>query len=199
MRLRIRAARLSDLPYIYEICRLTGKNGKDSTESISDKYIIGQYFAAPYLHFEIDTCFVLENGSIPVGYILGTSSTKKFNDWMNTNWLPAVRMYYNSHMQSKSDFEQFLIDIINRDCTIPDYLSNYPSHLHIDLLATVQNKGYGKELLKKFIESVTLKQSTGIHLAVGLENKNAIDFYKRNEFKDIKNESGALFMGLNIK
>jgi len=195
----IRQAKLSDLPYIYEICRLTGEDGRDSSDSISDKFIIGQYFAAPYLHFEIDTCFVLDNGSIPLGYIIGTSATNKFNAWMNTNWLPAIRKYYSSNLIPKSDFEQFLISIINRDCLIPDYLSKYPSHLHIDLLPIVQKKGYGQKMLKKFIETLTLKGSNGIHLAVGLENKNAIDFYKKNEFFEIEKESGALFMGFNIK
>lgn len=199
MDLTIRQARLSDLPYIYDICRLTGENGNDSSDSISDNLIIGQYFAAPYFHFELDACFVLDNGSVPVGYIIGSSSTKKFNEWMNTSWLPSIRKYYGSDMIPKSDFELFLINIINRDCEISDDLINYPSHLHIDLLPMVQNQGYGKKLMKKFVQTMASKGSSGIHLAVGLENTNAIDFYKKSGFSEIKSESGAMFMGLNIK
>lgn len=198
MNLTIRQARLSDLPYIYDICRLTGENGNDSSASISDNYIIGQYFAAPYFHFELDACFVLDDGSIPLGYIIGTSSTSKFNDWMNSYWLPSVRTYYGSDWIPKSDFEKFLIHVINRDCEISDDLINYTSHLHIDLLPRVQNQGYGKKLMKKFIQTMASKGATGIHLAVGSENTNAINFYKKSGFYEIKTASGAVFMGLNL-
>ena len=62
MNYSIRQASASDLPYIYDICRLTGKVGKDCTPLISDHHIVGQYFAAPYIHYEMDTCFVVDNG-----------------------------------------------------------------------------------------------------------------------------------------
>ena len=91
---KIRQAHLSDLPYIYDICLKTGFNGKDTSGMISDPLIIGQYFAAPYLHFEIDTCFVVDKNSIPFGYILGVSSTEKYNQWLNTYWLPILRNRY---------------------------------------------------------------------------------------------------------
>ncbi|MDA3900010.1 MAG: GNAT family N-acetyltransferase [Spirochaetes bacterium] len=194
--MNIRQALLSDLPYIYDICRLTGKNGKDSSDLIRDNYIIGQYFAAPYLHFEIDTCFVLDNGSIPLGYILGTSSTMLFNEWMNTSWLPSVRKHYNSDLIATTDFDKFLIDIINQDCEIPGDLIDYPAHLHIDLLPAVQNRGYGKQMMKKFIAAITDKGSKGVHLSVALKNVGAIEFYKKNDFFEIRKDSGALFFGL---
>jgi len=194
----IRQATLSDLPYIYDICRLTGNTGQDATDLMTDAYIVGQYFAAPYLHFEPDTCFVLDDGSTPVGYIIGTSSTASFNEWMNTNWLPSVRQYYNNDFMAKSNFEQFLLDVINRDCENPDYIKDFPAHLHIDLLPVAQKKGFGKLLIKKFIGTVELKGASGVHLGVGLGNVNAIDFYKRNGFIELKKGSGALFMGFSI-
>jgi len=153
-------------------------------------------FAAPYLHFELDCCFVLTADAIPVGYIIGTSSTGKFNDWMNQKWLPALRHYYPADMKSKSDFEQFLIDIINRDCDFPDFIKNYPSHLHIDLLPIAQKKGFGKKLMTTFINKLKDKGSTGLHLGAGLENTNAIEFYKKIGFHELRKESGAIFMGL---
>jgi ribosomal protein S18 acetylase RimI-like enzyme len=194
----IRQANLSDLPYVYDICRLTGKIGEDASDLMSDGYIVGHYFAAPYLHFEIDTCFVLDDGTVPVGYIIGTSSTKNFNDWMNTRWLPALRRYYPASFTPKSSFEQFLMDLINRDCQTPDFLKEYPAHLHIDLLPVAQRRGLGKILIKKFMDAVATKGAQGIHLGVGLGNVNAIEFYKRMGFKELQKEPGALIMGISI-
>ncbi len=198
MDVSIRQARISDLPYIYDICLKTGKNGEDSSGLLSDKYIVGQYFAAPYLHFEIDLCFVIEKNSIPAGYIIGASSTEGFNTWMNTHWLPAIREFYPAGMNPKSDFEKFLIDTINKDCCTPDFLLDYPSHLHIDLLPGVQKMGYGKKLMSTFIEKLRSKRSTGVHLAAGIENTNAIEFYKSIGFKELKKDPGSLFMGIQF-
>ncbi len=198
MELTIRQAELPDLPYIHDICRLTGKTGKDATDFISDNYIQGQYFAAPYLHFELYACFVLDNGVVPVGYVIGTSSTQAFNSWMNSSWLPVVRKYYGTGFKPKSDFEQFLFSVIHRDCEIPEYLAGYPGHLHIDLLPEAQNRGFGKKLILRFVEAMKQKGVNAIHLGVGLGNTNAIEFYRKLGFFDIKKESGTLFMGLIV-
>lgn len=199
MDITIRHAALSDLPYIHDICRLTGKSGKDATNFISDNYIAGQYFAAPYLHFELDACFVLDNGSVPVGYVIGTSSTLTFNAWMNGSWLPAIRKYYGPGFTPKSDFEQFLYTVIHRDCELPEYLAYYPGHLHIDLLPEAQNKGFGKKLISRFLDAMKQKGINAIHLGVGLGNTNAIGFYKRFGFFEIKEDSGTLFMGYRLR
>lgn len=198
MNLKIRKAHLSDLPYIYEICLKTGLSGEDATDFLNDKYIIGQYFAAPYIHFEIGACFVLENNSIPVGYILGVTKTKDFNSWMNSNWLPAIKALYPKAMKPKNDFEKFIINLIHKHCNTPEFLNVYPSHFHIDILPIAQKKGYGKKLITTFINELKTKNTSGIHLSVGLKNKNAIEFYKNIGFKELKTESGALFMGLSL-
>ena len=198
MELHIRQASISDLPYINEICLKTGLGGNDASESVSDKHIIAQYFATPYLYFEIDSCFVLENKSAPVGYILGVKSTIRFNHWMNKAWLPDVRKLYPASMKSISNFEKFLIDLIHKDCNLPDFLNDYPSHLHIDLLPIAQQKGYGKKLIMTFISNLKASGSSGLHLAVGIKNKSAIAFYKAIGFEVLKKESKSLFMGLSF-
>ena len=194
----IRQGHPTDLPYIYDICLKTGFNGKDTSDLISDPFMIGQYFAAPYLFFEIDTCFVVEKGGIPFGYVLGASSTEKYYQWLNNYWLSVVRKRYPVTLKPKSDFEKFLIDIINQDAILEDFLCEYPSHLHIDLLPEIQQKGFGKKLITIFIERLQEKGSTGLHLGVNVDNINAFKFYKKIGFKELKNISKTIFMGMKF-
>ncbi len=198
MDLYIRQAHLADLPHIYHICLKTGLSGLDATAAVSDKYIIGQYFAAPYLHHEIDLCFVVTNGLIPLGYILSAAQTTVFNDWMNKKWLPEIRNHYPLTLKPKSAFEKFMIDVIHRDCSFQPFLKKYPSHLHIDLLPAAQGKGFGRKLVHELKEKLKLKGSEGLHLSVGEKNTNAIKFYNRIGFSNLLNKSGAVFMVMEL-
>ncbi len=198
MKIQIRQAQISDLPYIYDICIKTGFNGQDATDILTDKYIVGQYYAAPYLHYDIDTCFVITDRSIPKGYIVGTSYTENFNEWMNRTWLPEIREKYPKWLNPISDYEKFLIDTIHEDCYCLDFLNAYPSHLHIDLLPSVQRKGFGRQLMEEFIKSIKMKGSTGLYVIVDTANPEAIAFYKKVGFSDIRLETGAIYMGIKL-
>lgn len=198
MELLIRAAHISDLPHIYDICLKTGFSGADATDLVSDRFIIGQYFAAPYIHYETDLCFVITTGSTLLGYILGVSISRDFNAWMNKTWLPAIREYYPLTMTVKSDFEKFMIETIHKECIFPDFLEGYPSHLHIDLLPAAQRKGLGTKLIEKLIEKLQVKGSPGLHLAVGEKNTNAIQFYNRTGFSTLLTKPGSVYMGRDL-
>ena len=65
--INIRRAVLSDLPYLYEICLKTGDSGNDATEFFLDPFVLGQYYAAPYLLYPAGICFVAEHECRPQG------------------------------------------------------------------------------------------------------------------------------------
>jgi len=198
MEWQIRPASLADLPYIYHICLKTGLSGKDASDFVQDPYILGQYFAVPYLHFEIDLCFVVTNDHIPVGYIVGVSNTEAFNTWMNNRWLPKIQLLYPAAETYKSDLEKFVYGIINRECILQDFLQGYPGHLHIDLLPQIQGQGVGRKLLEKFIFQLKKNGSVGVHLSVGEKNSGAIKFYEKCGFLHLKRQSAAIFMGIKF-
>ena len=194
MDLVIRPASLADLPYLYDICLRTGYSGENASKLFHDPFMIGQYFAAPYVHYEIDLCSVITDGTNPQGYILGASDTGRFCDWMNTYWLPLIRRQYPADSPVKSKLELFVVELINRDCKSPNFSDRYPSHLHIDLLPTVQGQGLGRKLIDRFTEQLRAKGSPGLHLSVGVRNTKAIAFYKQVGFSTLKRESGAVVM-----
>lgn len=198
MTLTIRKANQIDLPYLYEICVKTGANGEDATDLLADKWMIGHYFAAPYLFFEPELCFIAEHQGIPLGYILGTSHSENFNLWLKKEWLPQLRVTYPKSLIAKSDLEQFILNQIHSEPSFDRNLSAYPSHLHIDLLPELQGTGMGRKLLTTFIEKLKKDGSTGVHLGVSSGNTNAIGFYRHMGLSEIKSMEGALLMGLRL-
>ncbi|MBN1646935.1 MAG: GNAT family N-acetyltransferase [Spirochaetales bacterium] len=197
--MNIRQAQYSDLPYVYEICHRTGYNGKDASEQVSDRYIIGQYYAAPYIVYKKEHCFIAEKENIPCGYVLSAFSTEDFYRWMNNEWLPPLRERYPADMKAKSVFEKTLAGEISRNPELPEFISDYPSHLHIDLLPEIQGIGLGRQLMNQIINRLREDGSKGIHLGVSDKNEKAAGFYERLGFLKLKKVKGAVFMGVKLQ
>jgi hypothetical protein len=89
--INIRRAVLSDLPYFYEICLKTGDGGKDASALFFDQYLLGHYYAAPYLVYRSGICFVAEYEYRLQGYIAAVPDTALFQQWMEEQWLPPLR------------------------------------------------------------------------------------------------------------
>ena len=194
----IRLANETDLPYLYDICVLTGLAGKDSSPMLSDRFIIGQYYAAPYYFFEKELCFILIDNDIPCGYIVGTSDTSSYNKWFNTSWLLQLRKKYPLTSSRKSDFEKWLVSMINENVSDGGFLNEYPAHLHIDILPAFHGKGYGKSLMERFFEGCRIKNCRGIHLGVSKLNEKALGFYNKIGMNALSEDANAVIMGLKL-
>ena len=59
----IRPFQPDDMDMLYRICLLTGNTGEDATGTVDDR-ILGHRYAAPYVAFEPDLCFVLASHGI---------------------------------------------------------------------------------------------------------------------------------------
>jgi GNAT superfamily N-acetyltransferase len=58
-------------------------------------------------------------------------------------------------------------------------LSEYPAHLHIDLLAEYQGQGIGTRLMRHFEEHMLHEGVKGIHLQTSNHNRKAVRFYTK--------------------
>ncbi len=193
-----RKAVLSDIPYVYEICLKTGDSGKDASPFFNDPYLLGHYYAAPYLAYPESICFVAEYEHRPQGYIVAAPDTNAFNRWLEAEWLPPLREQYPPAIV-RSDEEKRIIEAIHRNHCAPDadqsLLKNYPAHLHIDLLPSLQGKGLGRVLMNNLCEELIRRKVKGLHLGVGKDNTGAIAFYQKTGFDIIKTEEWGCFMG----
>ena len=191
----VRQAVLSDLPYIYDVCLKTGDSGKDASALCNDPYLIGHYYAAPYLVYQKGVCFVAEYEKRPKGYIVAALDTAAFNRWMENIWLPPLRKQFpQNDAVSYTKKEEDIISLIHKQHYPADLmnqtpLTDYPAHLHIDLLPVIQNLGIGKILMDNLFNELRKQNIPGLHLGVGLSNHGAICFYQKMGF-DILQEHG---------
>lgn len=197
--LDIRQCTMADLPYLYEICYLTGNNGNTVEGICPDKFKIGHYFAAPYLYFDREMCFVLTEKNIPKGYIVGTHNTEKYTEWLNREWLPDLRNLYDfKENEDTHDLEAFLNSVIKDDTFIDERLEPFEAHLHIDLLPELQGKGMGRTLINTFFDQCRKRGSKKVHLGVSKENPRAVAFYKKMGMYEIYDVEGAYMMGFDL-
>jgi ribosomal protein S18 acetylase RimI-like enzyme len=90
----LRTADAPDLPYLYEICLKTADSGRDGSALFDDPFLVGQYYAAPYLFYDPSLCFIAEDGGRPRGYCVAAADTMEFYRWLETRWLPLLRRRY---------------------------------------------------------------------------------------------------------
>jgi ribosomal protein S18 acetylase RimI-like enzyme len=192
--INIRMGELSDIPYLYEICLKTGNNGKDATDLFLDPHIIGHYFAAPYLLYPDGICFVAEHQRRPQGYIIAVPDTTAFKKWMEEKWLPPLRKQFPLPCPAgliRSNNEDMMIKLFHLqqfpvDTAAQPYLADYPAHLHIDMLPSLQGKGLGRALMDRLFAELERQGVPGLHLGVSSANQGAIAFYKKLGFTVLK-------------
>jgi ribosomal protein S18 acetylase RimI-like enzyme len=199
----IRQALGSDLPYLYEICLKTGASGKDASADFRDPYLLGQFYAAPYLFGPGALAFVAESGGIPRGYILCGTDTAAFNRWLESEWLPPLRRRYSQAFITGGQATQkeaeiaFLINM-DQGKNSPPYLAEYPAHLHIDLLPDLQGRGMGRRLMETLFSELRRRGVPGLHLGVALDNEGAIAFYQKMGFSDLEKSQWSYTMGIRL-
>jgi ribosomal protein S18 acetylase RimI-like enzyme len=203
MSIRIRPAVYSDIPYLYEICLKTGDSGKDASTLFNDPHLLGQYYAAPYLFYDISLCFIAENDLTPEGYIIATADTRAFNTWLEKEWLPPLRTRYPQPYPQERLLSPMEGSVRSRlhgsHSPVADpWQDTYPAHLHIDLLPSLQGKGSGRALMETLFEKLTSIGCPGIQLGVSGTNIGAIGFYKKLGFAVLEEKDWGLQMGKKV-
>ena len=203
----IRRAVLSDIPYYYEIVLKNGNDGNDATDFFCNPYLLGHYYAAPYLLFKDGICFTVEHEYKPQGYILSVPDTKEFYRWMEEEWLPPLRKRFPGPFPPeiiRSENERKVLTYIH-ECHFPVnagdwyWIKDYPAHLHIDLLPGLQRKGLGSTLMHLLFDELSKISVSGIFLGVGIPNTNAIAFYKQLGFMQIDQKQDEYIMTKSLK
>lgn len=204
MKIKIRNAQTSDLPYLYDICLKTGLDGGDASHLYTDSWLVGQHYVAPYVIYDPSTCLVAYDDEAeykrPLGYIVGAYDTDAFYTWFYNTWAKELQKVYGTKMFAKTPYEQWLIDNLYEQNKFSNksLFDEYSGHLHIDLLPVLQGQGLGKLLLNEFSKILSEKKATGIHLGVSKNNPNAIGFYKKMGFEEIKSLESVFILGKKL-
>lgn len=195
----LRSARETDRAALLSICLETGDSGQDATALYRDPVILGQVYAAPYLTFAPDFAFVLEDDQGVGGYVLGTPDTAAFEDTLEREWWPPLRLQYPDPQAipaAERTPDERIAHLIHHPPRAPrELLTAYPAHLHIDLLPRVQGGGRGRALMDTLLDALRAAGAPGVHLGVGARNVRAQGFYRHLGFTELGRTPGAVTFG----
>jgi GNAT superfamily N-acetyltransferase len=198
MEFKIRSYHSSDLVSLYRICLLTADSGKDASHLFSDPDLVGHFYAGPYGVLEPATCFTLTENGEPIGYIIGTPDSNKFYKTCEREWFPVLRERYSMPQPEDQSLDANIIRRIHEGHKPAEELSNYPAHLHIDLLPAAQGKGMGRKLINVFTNKLKELNVPALHLQVGKKNTGAVQFYAKVGFHIIKEYEYSIAYGMNL-
>ncbi len=119
-----------------------------------------------------------------VGYILCAENFDKYLSDFKQHYLPRIKkLGYKYYSMAISEIMVHKI-----------FSKKYQAHLHIDILSDCQGKGTGTALMNELKAHLKSKGINSLMLSCGAGNKKAIKFYKKNNFKILKNILGSCIM-----
>lgn len=183
----VRKFQEKDKENLRKICLETSSFPKDSDADRNFLYLLYNDY---YSECEQENCFVFtDDNDEAVGYILCAEDFDKYISVMKKVYLPKIS-YLGRKYRSMADGEIFVHSLFRK---------KYPAHLHIDILPGYQGMGAGTRLVTALKEHLKDKGCKGIMLSVGMGNKKAIAFYKKNGFKKVINFFGSVVMAYDFR
>ena len=192
----IRSYKSADTSAVYEICLKTGNSGQDATHSFSDPLVLGHIYVGPYMEFEPQSVFILEDDQGPCGYIMGVLDSQTYYQWMHSEWLPKIRVDYKKPTGNPDiwDETEKITNLLFHPVS-QRLLPDFPSHLHIDLLSRAQGKGQGKLMMDRFIDYLRYNKIPGVHLELSSKNDRAFNFYRKYGMQELDRDNESIIMG----
>jgi len=188
---------LTDLPGLLKVCLQTANGGKGATHLHNLHDLVGEIYVAPYVLHESNFAFTLKVSEEVVGYVLGVLDTGRFESRLDREYWPATKAKYAALTQDLKPRDVSLIEELNRQGFSPkELISEYPSHLHIDIIESHQGFGYGKTMILHLLKALQDAGSSGVHLHVSASNDHANRFYKKLGFIEIHTNASEIIMGL---
>ena len=195
---KIRPYHPADLTALYRICLGTGDSGSDATRMYSDPDLIGHVYAAPYAIFEPELAFMLTYNAMPCGYVLGTRDSVLFEERCEAEWFPPLRERYPLLAPDDDSADAKIIRSIHYGYRAEAGLSDYPAHLHIDVLEIGQGQGWGPKLIQTLLEQMRSLDVPAVHLGVGKKNERAVGFYRHVGFHVVSEAEWGYIFGMRL-
>jgi len=195
----VRKFQEDDRSGLYHVCLATGDSGAGALHLYNQKEMLGEIYVGPYLTFQPDLSLTLVKDGI-AGYALAAFDTRSFEDTLSKKWWPAILEKYENRSPEKfNEREKNLFRYIKNPPLRPEKIvSEYPSHLHIDLLETAQGRGIGKAMMHLLLQLLRDKGSKGVHLGMGATNSRAFIFYSKLGFELLDKDDDEWTMGLKL-
>lgn len=202
----LRPATIDDLPAMYHVCLKTGDHGRDAEAFYAgDPDALGRIYVGPYVTFEPDLSFALEDDGGVCGYVLAARDSHAFYRRYDADWRPGLCRQFPAPTGDAGGWtplEQVYHAYHNPDYFCPEPYAAYPSHLHIDLLPRAQGRGHGRRMIRHVTRALVERGSPGVHLGVSVLNAGGLAFYQRLGFSELARvgtaADGCIYLGLAL-
>jgi ribosomal protein S18 acetylase RimI-like enzyme len=217
----VRRALAADRDGAFRVCLLTGDAGADATSQYpTDPDALGKRWVGPYLDLEPDFAFVLTDAhDSVVGYCLAARESRDFARRLREAYLPLLRAAHTDPIAEGKEDEAMwtpeehvyheLHETMAGEPPAGLDLSQYPSHLHIDLLPVAQGCGQGLRMMQNQLRTLRERGSPGVYLQMHESNARARRFYAKLGFEELKlkgdaesggggGTGGDLYLGLRL-
>lgn len=187
----------SHLPGIYAVCMEAGNPGWQKSTPEANPDLLGHVYAGPYAVHSPELASSVVDSQGVAGYLLATADSDAFWEWQDAHWWPPLRAQYP---RTEGDsWNSTIINLIHEaPQTPPEIVAGFPAHLHIDLLPRAQGSGLGRLLIENLQSALRVKGAPGVHLDVGKDNTNAIEFYRHLGFEVAHEAPQSYFMTISL-
>jgi GNAT superfamily N-acetyltransferase len=183
---RIRGFASGDLEALYAISLATGHAGRDASHLYADPKMMGHIYAAPYALLAPDAVRVAEDRDDVVGYAAGSRDTHAWEEQLERDWWPRLRAHYpdpRDGADAAITADQRRAAMIHRPTRTPlSVATQFPAHLHLNLLPIAQGRGLGRRLFEAWR---TAQNAGAMHVAVNHANENARRFWTKLGFAEL--------------
>ncbi len=180
--LKIRKYEKEDFENTRYVC-LNSDGGGMSEEM---RRVVLHLFCDYYLEQEGDNCFVLADGDDrAVGYIFCAEDFDKFKPVYEKDYAPLGC----AEAEWARDWADNAYNLQEK------FKSEYPAHLHIDILPEFQRGGWGGRLVETLVSHLRDKGISGVMLTAGTDNTLACNFYKKYGFNVLEIQGTDIAFG----
>lgn len=180
----IRPYQQSDYEQVQNVCIIAGSE-KGKPDDAMQKLML-TVFCNYYIEKEPQNCFVATDEEKVVGYILSSEDSAVWADVFRKEYLPET-----ADMMTRYYFEGSAANPLK-------YVSEYPVHLHIDIVPEYQRMGLGTKLMDVLISHLKSKNIVGVMFSVAGSNSKGQQFYNKYGFELLEKSEHEITMGMRL-
>jgi ribosomal protein S18 acetylase RimI-like enzyme len=200
--IQFRPYRRDDHHAVCNILHVTGFLGEDlaGTGLFNDRRLFALVNIEGYLRFQASNCFVAvdELDGKVVGYIIGAADSKRYERIFKSRmyWRLALRCFLVSWWKYPESYRHVLTWARGHSDAAEPFFSDYPAHLHINVLPDYQRRGIGEGLIQRFEERISAQGVAGVHLGTSNRNRKALPFYGKHGYVVLVERPGTFWRGV---
>ena len=179
----VRPYRLEDRAAIREICYATGLLGNSIMTLVPDQELFADLWTAAYTDGFPELALVATLEGETIGYVFGVADARALSAVYLRRVLPLVlgRLFRGQYRSWRTSLPHLFRLALELAMHAP--MTQFPAHLHINLLESARGHGLGRRLLERFLMQLEARGVPGVQLSTTNRNEAAVQLYERLGFR----------------